>query len=310
MSNSILIIDDDPINLRVLCSCFEDHYDLRATTSAKQGLKLVDDSAPDLILLDVVMPEMDGYQVLSFLKSDPKTCDIPVIFITARHDAANETRALHSGAADFIHKPINPPVVRARARLQLELRQRMYDLQQALEQLKFLSHHDPLTGLPNRSWFLECTEQALALAKRQQRQLALLFLDLDKFKPVNDRYGHAVGDALLKQVAQRMCDSVRASDIVGRMGGDEFVLLLQDIESAGVACQVAEKIRLVLNQSFVLDDAHTVFVGATIGLAIYPDHATSTEELIQQADKAMYQAKQAGRNCVHLFQPPSGALSK
>ena len=298
----ILIIDDIALNLEVLGSSLGPDYDIQFATSGLQGLKLVRQQAPDLILLDVMMPGMDGYQVQQQLQADPTTRDIPVIFVTAQNDSASETRALAAGAVDFIHKPINPPVVRARVRLQLELRQRVVELQQALQRVEFLSRHDPLTGLPNRAWFRERFGQSLALARRQGNQLALMLLDLDKFKPVNDAHGHAAGDALLQQAAQRMRACVRATDTVGRIGGDEFVLLLQDVESAAAACQVAEKIRHSLNQPFMVE-GRSLSISATIGLALYPDHGADAGELARHADIAMYQAKENGRNQVRLYQP-------
>lgn len=276
-------------------------YDVQCATSGPQGLALVRQQAPDLILLDVMMPGMDGYEMLQLLQSDPATRAIPVIFVTAQSDSASESRALAAGAVDFIHKPINPPVVRARVRLQLELRQRVSELEQALEQLVFLAHHDLLTGLPNRGLFHERVEQGLALARRNQSKLALMFLDLDRFKPINDCYGHAAGDALLQQAAQRMSACLRESDTVGRMGGDEFVLLLPAVDHAAAACQVAEKIRNVLNQPFVVD-GQTLSISATIGVALYPDQGSDALELARHADAAMYQAKENGRNQVLLYQ--------
>lgn len=298
----ILIIDDIPLNLELLGSSLEGDHDLQYATSAAQGLELVRQQAPDLILLDVMMPDMDGYQMLQLLQADPATRDIPVIFVTAQNDSDSETHALAAGAVDFIHKPINPPVVRARVRLQLELRQRVVELQRALQRVEFLSRHDPLTGLPNRAWFHERLDQALALARRQGSQLALMFLDLDRFKPVNDAHGHAAGDALLQQAAQRMSACLRETDTVGRIGGDEFVLLLQGVDGASAARQAAEKVRLALNETFVLEDL-AVTIAATIGVAVYPDHGASAAELTHHADLAMYQAKQGGRNQVRLYQP-------
>lgn len=428
----ILIVDDAPISLEVLLSILDPDYDVSIATSGEQALQQLQPpgALPDLILLDVMMPGLNGYQVCERLRADPRTQGIPVIFVTASTDAESEARALAAGGVDFIHKPVNAAVVRARVGMHLELQRRTRELQtrlaeialaheqlqvlwqavehspttimiadrranlvyvnshfvretgytaaevqgknprllqsglvspevyatmwqqlsqgqswsgelinrrkngetyweeaqispvlgddgevlryvavklniterkEASERLAYMANHDALTDLPNRLLFSERVEQALALAQRNGKRLALLFLDLDKFKPVNDRYGHAAGDALLRQVAQRMVACVRAADTVGRVGGDEFVVLLQDVENASAAVQVAEKIRLALNEAFVLDGP-TVSIAATIGLVVYPDHGASADELTRHADLAMYQAKENGRNQVRLYQ--------
>ena len=302
----LLLVDDFALNLEVLAASLAERYDLQFATSGPQALALVRQQAPDLILLDVMMPGMDGYQVLEVLQGDPATRSIPVIFVTALSDSVSETQALAAGAVDFIHKPINPAVVRARVQLQLELSQRLIEREQALQQMAFQAYHDSLTGLPNRALFQDRLRQGLALARRKQSQLALLFLDLDRFKPVNDCHGHAAGDALLQQAARRMSASVRESDTVARLGGDEFVLLLHGIEHAAAACLVAEKVRLALNQPFVVA-GRLLSISATIGLALHPEHGSDALELLCHADSAMYQAKASGRNQVQLYQPGMSA---
>jgi diguanylate cyclase (GGDEF)-like protein len=157
-----------------------------------------------------------------------------------------------------------------------------------------------LTDLPNRAFFFEMAQHSLNLAKRQHGRLALMFVDLDKFKPVNDEFGHAVGDLLLQQVAKRMTASLREADMVARIGGDEFVILLHRIEQDNDALLTAEKIRQHLGQAFEVE-GHTLHISCSIGLALYPEHGEAINELTRHADLAMYQAKQAGRDNVKLF---------
>ncbi len=172
----------------------------------------------------------------------------------------------------------------------------------AEERLKHLAHHDVLTDLPNRTLFSDRLKQALAQAKRGRASLALLFLDLDNFKPVNDTYGHAVGDLLLRQVAIRLLKCVRESDTVSRIGGDEFVVLLPSVETGHDAMLVAEKMLLVLSQTFELD-GHDLHISGSIGIAVYPEHGSDEITLTHSADTAMYYAKSDGRNRVKLYQP-------
>ena len=173
-------------------------------------------------------------------------------------------------------------------------------LRQSEEKHRRLAHYDVLTGLPTRVLFSDRLKQSIRSAKRNKKHLALMFLDLDKFKPVNDSFGHAVGDLLLKEVAVRMQSCVRASDTVSRIGGDEFVILLQDVADAQSAFYVAEKIRLALNQPFELA-GYQMSISCCVGIALYPDHATDERTLTKNADIAMYRAKENGRNQVQVF---------
>ena len=427
----ILIVDDTPANIELLLGALEDDYELSFATSGRQALALLQTpELPDLILLDVMMPEMDGYEVNAILKQDPQTRHIPVIFITAKTDIMSETRALTDGAVDFIHKPINTDVLRARVRVHVMLQQRTQALQQSLldirhaqeqlriqsmalvqsptsivitdvngiiqyvnpyfveesgysaaeaigqnprilnsgltdksvfedmwhhlvagepwtgelinrrksgeiyweeariapvkneqgvtshyvavkmditeqkqthERIAYLAHHDLLTNLPNRLLFFDRVNQSLAQAQRQGSRLAVMYIDLDKFKPINDSCGHAAGDYVLQQVAQRMESCVRHSDTVGRIGGDEFVVLLPDITAPERVIQVAEKIRQTLKKPIEFGDRFFE-ISSSIGIALYPDHGDTVDQLALCADCAMYQAKESGRDRVILYQ--------
>jgi diguanylate cyclase (GGDEF)-like protein len=172
-----------------------------------------------------------------------------------------------------------------------------------LRQLGQQTYHDVLTGLPNRRLLEDRLDQEVIRATREQRRISLLFIDLDKFKPVNDRYGHAVGDWLLKQVAERMRASLRQSDTAARIGGDEFVVLLPDVKNSEAAITVAEKIRKALLLPFVRDDGTELNISSSIGVAFFPDHADGASELLRFGDEAMYLAKESGRNTVVVFSP-------
>ena len=167
-------------------------------------------------------------------------------------------------------------------------------------QIRHMAQHDALTGLANRALFSECLQRAMAVARREKSKLGLLFLDLDRFKPVNDVLGHAVGDALLQLVAKRIGECVREADTVARLGGDEFVVLLHGVQQAADCVYVGEKIRQALSTAFQID-THTLHISSSIGVAVFPDHGENEIELTQHADHAMYQAKNSGRDSVQLF---------
>jgi diguanylate cyclase (GGDEF)-like protein len=173
------------------------------------------------------------------------------------------------------------------------------------DRIAHLAHHDLLTGLPNRALLFDRLRQGLHQSEREQRQMALLFFDLDHFKPVNDQLGHAIGDRLLQELAHRLKDEVRAADTLARLGGDEFVILLYAVKNSRAGVVVAEKIRRAVEQPFFIDK-HRLSVSTSIGIAFAPDHATEGESLLRCADSAMYQAKARGGNRIEIFQAGSG----
>lgn len=311
----ILIVDDTPTNIETLVAMLEKDYELALANAGASALRLLSNGvAVDLILLDVMMPDMDGFEVCEALKQASATREIPVIFVTARTDQESEAQGLAAGAVDFIHKPITKEVVRSRVALHLTLvRQRreleklnaqlahsLANVEQANLMLKYLADHDALTGLPNRVLFFDRLSLGLAACARHGTSLALLFIDLDDFKPVNDRLGHAVGDQLLMEVARRLKQTVRACDSVGRIGGDEFVVLLQDIGEEADALRVAGKIRQAMASPYTLGP-HAVSISGSIGVVLGPRDGRHPMELAQKADDAMYDAKAVGGNLVRLY---------
>jgi diguanylate cyclase (GGDEF)-like protein len=312
---TLLVVDDHPLNIQVLTHVFGADHTVLAATSGAQALAMCAQQLPDLILLDVMMPEMDGHEVCSRLKADTRTHDIPIIFITVQNDPVEEAACLQLGAVDFIPRPINAAVVRARVKTHLKLRA-------ALNNVWELAFHDALTNLPNRRLLNDRMAQAMALSQRNTFFGAVMFLDLDNFKPLNDVHGHEVGDVLLAEVAKRLQHCVRGVDTVARFGGDEFVVLLSTLaidesESVERAAKVAEKIRDALAEPYSLtieqEDTTPLHVEhrctASIGVTLFQGHDAPTSDVIKWADAAMYGAKDAGRNRVQFYKPVDPAAA-
>jgi len=288
----VLVVDDSPVNLQVVKVLLEKATPYRVTTctSGREALQIANDEYPDMILLDVMMPEMDGFSVCKALKRNPNTEAIPVIFLTAMNNEEGILRGFEAGGSDFITKPFRKEILLARVATHILLHQKT-------QRMEALSNTDSLTGLPNRAAFQAHLEQRVEQVQRDPESgFALLFIDLDRFKPVNDELGHEAGDHLLKAVAQRLKDNTRQIDIIARIGGDEFVMMLHvNIEPEHVDV-VAKKLVNALCEPFSFEN-HTVQIGASIGSALFPEHASNGEELVQHADMAMYAAKESGRNC-------------
>jgi len=253
---------------------------------------------PDLILLDINMPDLNGYEIYQKLQESPHTSSIPVIFITSESTPEAESRALELGAADYIVKPISPAITLLRVRNQIAL-------QQSAKALKRAAYYDTLTNLPNRTLLLERLKFATASSQRSEKKAALLFIDLDDFKKINDNLGHDIGDLLLQNVGQRLESCLRECDSAARFGGDEFVILLEnlstDFDEAGIQMStIGNKIFAALNQEYQLQ-THKYFCTPSIGATIFSGHEFSIEELVKQADIAMYQSKSQGKNnlCVY-----------
>ncbi|MEO7578965.1 MAG: EAL domain-containing protein [Massilia sp.] len=330
----ILIVDDTPANLRLLMHILAEHgYSVHPASDGATALRFVQSTLPDLILLDVIMPHIDGYKVCEQLKADPRTHDIPIIFISSADQELDKVKAFASGGVDYIVRPLQAEEVLARIKTHLALRHLQTDLEQrvrertaeltersaelleanqllraenferkqAEERIRYMAHYDALTGLPNRALLQDRVTQAIAQAHRQQGHLALLFIDLDYFKHINDSLGHQVGDRLLQLVGCCLQQCLREGDSVARLGGDEFVVSLA-LSDSGDAAQVAQKILATLDNPFVVDQ-HELHVNASIGIGLYPDDGDDVESLMRAADAAMYCAKENGRGCYQYFTP-------
>ena len=290
----ILVVDDIPSNVHVLSRILKDDYDIYFATDGEKALDLVQARMPDLVLLDIMMPGMDGFEVCRRIKSDPATHDIPVIFISAKSEVEDETRGLEVGAIDFITKPISPPIVKARVRNHLLLK-RQADL------LRSLSFLDGLTGIANRRRFDDAMTREWRRCTRSHLPLSLIILDVDHFKAYNDEYGHKAGDECLRLVAELLADRARRpSDLVARYGGEEFVCLLPETDGTG-AIRVAEGFRAAVAEQRIPHAQSPVapFVTISLGVAtVTPSADGSPERLAEMADQLLYRAKRAGRNRV------------
>lgn len=289
----VLIVDDDVINLEILKAALENEYEIIFATSGKQALELAKKCLPDLILLDVIMPVMNGYEVCESLKADDSTTSIPVIFITGlKNDMQAEIRGLEVGAIDYITKPINPPIVQMRVRNHIEL-------QRARNHLKHLAVTDSLTDLANRRHFDEVLQQEFNRMSRLRHPLSLIMLDVDFFKKFNDTYGHLEGDNCLKQVAYTIRGSLhRPADFAARYGGEEFACILPDTDLKG-ALAIAEQVRCNIDNLNIPHQNSGVsdHVTASLGVFTVSEYAkTCPTEILSWADQQLYHAKATGRN--------------
>ncbi|AGX87121.1 diguanylate cyclase [Candidatus Symbiobacter mobilis] len=287
----LLVVDDQPINIQVMYQIFAGQYQVFMATSGQQALNFCRRTPPDLVLLDVVMPDLDGYEVCTALKADPATRNIPVIFVTAHTEAAQVTRGLEVGAVDFISKPVNPAVIRARVKTQLTLKFQS-DL---MRRLVFL---DGLTGVFNRRYFDQQLGIELARSARVQTPLALILLDVDFFKRYNDRYGHQAGDDCLRAVAQTLKGALhRPADLVARYGGEEFVCILPET-AFDDAMNMAQELESKIHQQGIphADSEAASVVTISLGVAGHDGRANiQPAVLLALADEQLYNAKHAGR---------------
>ncbi|RZA33754.1 MAG: diguanylate cyclase [Lysobacteraceae bacterium] len=290
----VLVADDDAVNRDVLGELLKPEYTVLLAKNGAQTLERAMRHLPDLILLDVMMPDMDGYEVLRRLRADPLTEQIAVIFISGLDRPEDEANGLKMGASDYITKPFNQTVVMARVALHLQVvRQR--------RMLERLANIDGLTELANRRRFDEVYELEWQRARRARRPLSLALLDIDAFKQYNDRYGHPAGDRALRAVARLAGSAMRRpADLAARYGGEELVLLLPET-GAFEARQVVEQLRDAVAGLMIAHEASgaaPVLTASVGGATLEPDSAESASELFEAADAALYRAKQAGRNRV------------
>jgi two-component system cell cycle response regulator len=293
----ILIVDDREANVSLVAQILsEDGYtDVSTTTNSLEVCALHQKNRYDLIVLDLQMPGMDGFEVMDGLKANDFEDYLPVIALTAQ--PAHKRRALQAGARDFISKPFDLVDVTTRIHNMLEVRLLYKKLANYNKLLEQRTLHDITTGLPNRSLFDDRLKQAIALAERHTWTLAVMFLDLDRFKCINDAHGHAVGDEVLKGVAKRLSEHARGEDTVCRNGGDEFLYLLMNPQGAENIERIARVLLKAIGQPIDMGDLQPV-INASLGIAVYPGDGTSGEELIRNADTAMYRAKKAGVGCI------------
>ncbi|MFM6195986.1 MAG: putative bifunctional diguanylate cyclase/phosphodiesterase [Planktothrix sp.] len=318
---NILIIDDNPENLRLLSRMLMRRgYDVRQALNGIIALRAIEIQPPDLILLDIMMPLMNGYEVCKLIKQNPETAEIPVIFLSALDDVQNKLKGFAAGAADYITKPFQFDEVLVRVQNQLSLKfarkkilelntelearvkERTQQLEEVHAQLIKKALYDELTSLPNRVLFIQRLEIALNhLNADPNYQFAVLFLDCDRFKVINDSLGHSVGDQLLIAIAQRLEEAFHQKvNILARFGGDEFAILLTDLTAPETAIKMAETIIDILSQPFSIL-TYPIYINASIGVAYSQPDYTRPEQILRDVDTAMYRAKSRGTSCYQVF---------
>lgn len=288
---TILIVDDTVENLDILETLLEG-YDIVDATNGADALEILEEEKIDLILLDIMMPDMDGYEVCKKIKENFETKDIPIIFITAKTDENSIEKAYDVGGIDYVRKPFKPKELLARVKRELEL-------QELHTELRRLASTDPLTTLYNRRYFTKMAQSILDLSKREKHNLSIIMLDIDKFKNINDIYGHQVGDEVIVYLSNILLKNQRKSDVICRYGGEEFVVLLPNTTIEG-AFRVAENLRkeVELATLHLLENKNLKFT-ISIGVSMVDvKNEINIEKALKRADDALYHAKENGRNRV------------
>lgn len=334
-SNDILIVDDNVMNLKLLSNMLScQGYKVRKSVDGKTAVRAAQLQCPDLILLDIMMPDMDGFEVCQQLKESPNTRGVPVIFLSALNDSSDKVRAFKQGGSDYITKPFQVEEVLARVQhqlkiqsmqraltqLNLELEERVRERTTELEATNFvlnqelkehqktqkklnqLAFYDALTGLPNRALFVNYLKQAINHSQQYHTLFTVLSLDCDRFKLVNDAYGHQVGDQLLSLVAQRLKETLRPTDQIARLGGDEFIVLIENLRDETDACTAAERIMHCLTLPFEVE-GRELFVKVSVGIALGTEEPQHPETILRDADTALNRAKASGRDGYQVFDP-------
>ncbi len=334
----LLVVDDIADNRAILTRRFSRHgFQITEADGGRRALELIAEQDFDLVLLDVLMPDLDGLQVLRAIRETYSQAALPVIMVTAVTQVDDIVRALDLGANEYITKPVNFPVALARANTQLGLKRaetallatnaelerrvrELLDLNQRLEvemahrersqeRIHYLAHYDALTGLPNRALFREQLDEAFGRSRRTGEAFAILFLDLDCFKSINDTLGHSIGDALLNRISDRLRDSLRDTDRIARLGGDEFAVIQLSSEQPRSAAVLASRLIELIGSPYVVE-GHQLEIGVSIGIAVSAPGSSDPEQLLKSADLAMYRAKADGRGSYRFFEPQMDAAAR
>ena len=298
--NSILIVDDENLQIKALAHLLEADYTIYVAKNGEAALEVANKYLPDLILLDILMPDMDGYETISLLKANPKTQNIPVIFTTGLRDEEDEIKGLKHDVADYITKPFNSQIVTLRVRNQIKIVNQM----RAIERL---SRIDQLSNIPNRRFFVERIELDWSTSIRKFQPISILILDIDHFKKYNDTYGHQQGDNAIRETARILTESInRPRDFAARYGGEEFIVLLPDTDQNG-AMQIAERIRANIEAAEIpKHESTSVATKITVSIGvntIVPRVSDSMDMFISHADDALYASKANGRNQITAYAP-------
>lgn len=285
---TILIVDDTKTNIDILLNLLGERYDIVVALDAESALETIEESSVDLILLDIMMPNIDGYEVCNRLKSNENTSDIPVIFLTARDDEDSIERAYEIGAIDYITKPFKPIELLARISTQLRVKE-------LIEHLNFISSYDEMTGIYNRRKFFELSEKKFA---QNKNDMYAVMIDIDRFKDINDNYGHPMGDRVIKLITKTIASFISEDAVFGRLGGEEFCIVC-NYSSSGSVIENIEKIREAIeNLEIISDIGESIKVTISEGVAKASTETKKLDELLKNADIALYEAKGLGRNRV------------
>ena len=298
--NRILIVDDDTSTLLELASILRPDYKIYTVKDGFAALEKAEEAVPDLILLDIVMPDMNGFDVLEKLKENDRTKDIPIIFITGKKDSSAEIKGLSAGAVDYVHKPVDESLVKLRVRHQIQLINQF-------RKIEHLSMSDDLTGLPNRRSFEIRIAEEWDRASREQTSLSVMMIDIDHFKKYNDTFGHTQGDIALKMVAEVLSRVLkRPGDFAARWGGEEFIILLPNTDADG-ALDVAEEIReLVEDMDIPTPEGNITNLTVSVGVNTrLQGQSGNIDKFVEWTDMALYAAKNKGRNKVCFYELPS-----
>ncbi len=291
----VLIVDDEVLNINVLIGILANDYELIIAKNGSQALRRFESQLPDLVLLDIMMPDMDGYQVFKKIQEHPEGAKVPVIFVTSRRTPEEETMGLKLGAADYITKPYTPSIVEVRVANQIRYKQNQ-------DELERLNYTDALTGIANRRRFDESLAK-WCVSDEKQSLFSLIMIDIDHFKLYNDFYGHAAGDECIKAVASQLQECVDAvGGLASRYGGEEFVVILPDTDNEQ-AMSCADNLCVSIQALNIPHARSETCDTVTISLGVHTvdnrdDQIRDAETIVQQADKALYRAKMAGRNCL------------
>ncbi len=291
----VVLADDDPsIRLMVRHVLESEDFDIIEASDGLEAIKAVEKYHPALILLDAVMPGIDGFTTCQQIKEKGHT-DIPVMMITGLDDDASVERAYEVGAIDFITKPIKWAVLKHRVKS-------VVAKVIAERKVQLLAYRDTLTNLPNRLLFADRLEQAVIRSERSKTSMALMLVDIDDFKLVNDSFGHDAGDKLIQAVGDLISKSLRRADTIARLGGDEFAIIIEGIDGPDDAISIADNLTTILEHNVRLDDQET-YTSASIGIAVFPGDGKDARTLLKNADTAMFRAKENGRHCFQFYKP-------
>ena len=283
---TILIVDDMSINIKILVELLSDKYDIVIALDGEEALEILEESHVDLVLLDIMMPNVDGYEVCKKLKQNNKTKNIPIIFITAKVDEDSIEKAYDVGGVDYVTKPFKPKELLARIKVQL-------DLKQMIQHLEYISSYDQLTNIYNRRKFFELAQ---SMFESEKENLYAVMIDIDKFKSINDTYGHDVGDKVIRLLAQTINKMIDKDSIFGRLGGEEFAIFCHK-KNKNIIKEKLEIIRSAVEKLEVLsDEGDSIKFTISSGISKYKNSFSNIDQFLKEADNALYEAKGTGRN--------------